>query len=273
MKITIAHSPDADDAFMFYALASGKIDTGSFTVEHQLKDIQTLNEWALEGKYEVTAISFHAYPYLQDKYALLTTGGSFGEKDYGPMVVKRPETVEIETIGVPGTRTTAFLLLQLWNPELEYKVIPFDQILDAVVEKEIDAGLIIHEGQLFFQDLGLQVVQNFGSWWYERYQLPLPLGGNAIRRDLPDDLKHKVAGWIKASIQYGLDHREKAVAYALQFGRGLSHARADEFVGMYVNERTLDLGKEGKKAVQLLLDLGYEKGLILNKARLDWVHR
>lgn len=271
MKITLAHSPDADDAFMFYGLAAGKVNTGDVVVEHKLQDIQTLNEWALEGKYEITALSFHAYPYVQDQYALLSTGASFGEKDYGPMVVKRPETAEITTIAVPGVKTTAFLLLKLWNPEIDFKVVPFDQIIEAVVEKEVDAGMIIHEGQLFFQDFGLEVVQNFGRWWHDLHQLPLPLGGNAVRRNLPKELQHKIAGWIKASIHYSLEHREQAVKHAMQYGRGLSVARADEFIGMYVNERTLEMGKEGKKAVQLLLDLGYEEGLILNKPKLDWI--
>ena len=272
MKITIAHSPDADDAFMFYALANGKIDTDGVEIAHKLCDIQTLNEAAEEGKYEVTAISYHAYPYVQDKYAMMTTGGSFGEKDYGPMVVKRPETAAINTVAVPGVKTTAFLLLKLWNPDIDYKVVPFDQILDAVLEKEVDAGLIIHEGQLMVDELALEVVENFGTWWYNRYQLPLPLGGNAVLRSLDPALQKKLAKWVHASIQFGLEHRQKALEHALKFSRELPHKKADRFVGMYVNERTLELGKEGKKAVQTLLDLGYERGLILNKAKLDWIH-
>ncbi len=272
MKITIAHSPDADDAFMFYALANSKIDTDDIAVEHKLCDIQTLNEAAETGKYEVTAISYHAYPTVQDKYAMMTTGGSFGEKDYGPMIVKRPETAEINTVAVPGTKTTAFLLLKLWNPDIDYKVIPFDQIIDAVLEKEVDAGLIIHEGQLMLEQYDLEMVQNFGSWWHELYKLPLPLGGNAVRRDLAPALQKKLARWIHASIQFGLEHREKALEYALKFARDLPYKKADQFVGMYVNERTLHLGDAGKKGVQTLLNLGYEKGLILNRANLDWVN-
>lgn len=272
MKITIAHSPDADDAFMFYALANGKIDTGGIEVEHKLCDIQTLNEAAERGQYEVTAISYHAYPYVQNQYAMMTTGGSFGEKDYGPMIIKKRGTAEIDTVAVPGLKTTAFLLLKLWNPDVAFKVVPFNQIIDTVLEGEVDAGLIIHEGQLMYEEFDLEVVQNFGSWWYDRYQLPLPLGGNAVRRDMEPSLQKKLAKWVHASIQFGLEHREKALEYALKFARDLPHQKADQFVGMYVNERTLDLGKEGKKAVQTLLDLGYEQGLILNKAKLDWVH-
>lgn len=271
MKLTLAHSPDADDAFMFYALAGGKVGTEDFVVEHQLKDIQTLNEWAREGKYEITALSFHAYPEVQDKYALLTTGASFGEKDYGPIVVKRPECKKIKVVGVPGTKTTAFLLLKLWNPGLEFKTIPFDQILKAVADKSVDAGLVIHEGQLFYRQMGLEEVVNFGRWWHEQHHLPLPLGGNALRRDLAPALQKKIAKWVRASIEYGLAYREAALDYALKFSRDLPVAKVDQFVGMYVNERTVEMGEEGKKAVQLLLNLGYEKGIIAKKTKLDWV--
>lgn len=261
-KITIAHSPDADDAFMFWALATGKIDTEGVIVEHQLKDIQALNELALEGRYEVTALSFAAYPDVQNQYALLTTGASFGERDYGPIVVQRPVSARHLLVGVPGTRTTAFLLLKLWNPHIEYRVFPFDQILSAVVQKKVDAGLLIHEGQLTFKEMGLKEVIHFGRWWFDQYRLPLPLGGNVVRRDLPKDLQEKISGWIRASIEYGLKNRTAALDYALKFTRGLHPQKADRFVGMYVNERTLDMGEEGKKAIQTLLDLGYKQGLL-----------
>ncbi|MDO8527576.1 MAG: MqnA/MqnD/SBP family protein [Deltaproteobacteria bacterium] len=273
MKITLAHSPDADDAFMFYGLATGKIDTEGVTIVHELRDIQTLNEWAREGKYEITAISWHAYPEIQDKYAPLVTGGSFGEKDYGPMIVKRADRPFFKdgVIGVPGTKTTAFLLLRLWYPDVEYKVIPFDKIPQAVVSGEVDAGLLIHEGQLFYKELGLEEVVNFGKWWYDQYQMTLPLGGNIVRRDLSQELQKKIAKWLQQSFEYSLAHRAQALDHALQFARDLPTAKADQFVGMYVNERTIDMGDEGKKAVQLILDLGYKQKIISQKAHLDWI--
>jgi len=272
MKITLAHSPDADDAFMFYGLATGKIDTGDVKIEHKLQDIQTLNEWALEGRYEITALSFHAYPSVQKKYAMCVAGASFGEKDYGPLLVRLPYGSRYHmVVGVPGTKTTAFLLLKLWKPDVEFKVIPFDKILNAVVSKEVDAGLIIHEGQLFYESLGLESVLNFGEWWYAQHKLPLPLGGNGIRRDLSKELQHKLAGWLRASIEYSLSHRKEAVQHALQYSRDLPVEKADQFVGMYVNERTVDMGDDGKKAVQLLLDLGYRNKIISQPTQMDWI--
>ena len=191
-KITIAHSPDADDAFMFYALANGHVDTEGIEVEHQLKDIQTLNQWAHDGRYEVTAISFHAYPEVQEQYQLVPTGGSYGEKDYGPMIVKKPQTKNIRKVAIPGMKTTAFLLFKLWDSDLDFVEMPFDQIMDAVLENKVDAGLIIHEGQLRYEEMGLECVINFGAWWYDQFKLPLPLGGNIIRRDIPEDLRKKI---------------------------------------------------------------------------------
>ena len=275
MKITIAHSPDADDAFMFYALARGKIDTGSVQVEHVLKDIQTLNEWALEGRFEASAISYHAYPEISSKYALLATGGSFGEADYGPMLVAKKsftlEELKNKTIAVPGAKTTAFLLLRLLLPEIKCQVLPFDTILDAVASDQVPVGLIIHEGQLTYAEQGLTQILNFGRWWHDQYQLPLPLGGVVVRRDLGRELQQNIARWILQSIQYGINHCAEAADYAGQFGRGLSPQTIQKFVQMYVNQRTVDLATPGKKAVELLLKLGTEKNIITHPYTLDWV--
>ena len=272
--ICIAHSPDSDDAFMFYALAKGKIDTGEFECVHKLDDIETLNQAALEGKYEVTAVSIHAYAYLHERYALLTCGASMGE-GYGPILVSSvpfsTDQLSEHSIGVPGERTSALLALKLFQPDFEYRVIPFDQIIPSVQRQEVDAGLVIHEGQLTYLGDGLHKVLDVGEWWLETTGLPLPLGGNVIRRDLGKDMIHQVSRLIKESIQYGLSHREEALAYALQFGRGLDSGQADEFVGMYVNERTLDYGEDGKKAVQLLLDRGHEAGIIPHRVEVDFI--
>jgi len=272
--ICIAHSPDSDDAFMFYALAKGKIDTGEFEFVHELDDIEALNQAALEGKYEVSAVSIHAYAYLHERYALLTSGASMGE-GYGPILVSSvpfsTDQLSEHSIGVPGERTSALLALKLFQPDFEYRVIPFDQIIPSVQRKEVDAGLVIHEGQLTYLGDGLHKVLDVGEWWLKTTGLPLPLGGNVIRRDLGEDTIHLVSRLIKESIQYGLSHREEALAYALQFGRGLDFGQADEFVGMYVNERTLDYGEDGKKAVQLLLDRGHEAGIIPHRVEVDFI--
>ena len=272
--IRIAHSPDSDDAFMFYALAKNKIESEMFEFVHKLADIEELNQAALEGKYEVTAVSIHAYAYLHERYALLGCGASMGE-GYGPILVSsipftRDELSE-HKIGVPGERTSALLALKLFQSDFQYQVMPFDQIVPAVQRREVDAGLVIHEGQLTYLGDGLHKVLDLGEWWMETTGLPLPLGGNVIRRDLGQDTIHQVSRLIKESIQYGLSHREEALDYALEFGRGLDTRQVDEFVGMYVNDRTVDYGEDGKKAVQLLLDMGHEAGIISYRVAVDFV--
>jgi 1,4-dihydroxy-6-naphthoate synthase len=274
--ISIAHSPDSDDAFMFYGLATNKVRRRNLKFTHTLCDIQTLNQRAIEGAglYDVTAISFHAYPYIQDNYALLTTGGSLGE-GYGPMVVARhaydPEEIKRVRIAVPGTLTTAYLALKLFAPEIETEVVPFDQILAQVQDGRQEAGLIIHEGQLTYSSIGLFRVIDLGKWWQETQGLPLPLGGNAIRRELGPQLMATVAGAVRDSIRYALDHREEALQYAMQFARDLEPQLADKFVGMYVNEHTLDYGDDGREAISRLLDLGYQAGIIPHPARIEFV--
>ena len=275
-EITIAHSPDSDDAFMFYGLATGKVRSPGIRYTHTLCDIQTLNQRAREGDgfYDVTAISFHAYPYIQDKYALLPSGGSVGE-DYGPMIVARrdysPDEIKRKRIAVPGTLTTAYLVLKLFAPDSETEVVPFDQIIRQVLEGKHEAGLIIHEGQLTFHKAGLYRIMDMGVWWRRLTGLPLPLGGNAIRRNLGPELTATVARALRDSIQYALDHRDQALAYALQFARDLEPQLADRFVGMYVNERTLDYGIDGRAAVRRLLEMGYEAGVIPYRAKVDFV--
>ena len=272
--IAVAHSPDSDDAFMFYALATNKIRTPGLRFTHTLCDIETLNQKAREGVYDVSAISFHAYPYVQDKYALMSCGGSVGE-GYGPMIVSpRPFTAaEIKTkrIAVPGTLTTAYLALQLFAPGVESEVVPFDQIIPQVLEGKYEAGLIIHEGQLTYDRSGLHRIVDLGKWWQKVTGLPLPLGGNAIRRALGPELMTAVTAALRESIQYGLDHREEALSYAMQFARDLDSQSADKFVGMYVNERTLDYGNDGREAVRRLLDMGHKAGIIGPEAKVDWV--
>src|SRR5215471_16625174 len=273
-EISVAHSPDSDDAFMFYGLATHKVRTPGLRFTHTLCDIETLNQKAREGVYDVTAISFHAYPYIQDKYALMACGGSVGE-GYGPMIVSpRPFTAnEIKTkrIAVPGTLTTAYLALNLFAPGVDTEVVPFDQIIPQVLEGKYEAGLIIHEGQLTYDKSGSHCIVDLGIWWQKVTGLPLPLGGNAIRRSLGPQLMAAVSQALRESIQYALDHREEALAYAMQFARDLDPQSADAFVGMYVNERTLDYGPDGREAVRRLLDMGHKAGIIGPEAKVDWV--
>ena len=264
--IHLAHSPDSDDAFMFYALAQHKIATEDVEFVHVLQDIQTLNEWAKHGKYEVTALSFHAYALLADRYALLPHGASMGE-GYGPVIISHKPLSESDAkqtvIASPGGLTTAHLLLKIWHPEVQTRVMPFDKILPAVLSGEVAAGLLIHEGQLTYADEGAHKVVDFGEWWSEREPgLPLPLGGNGIRKDLGPSLMRQVSRLLKASIEYGLSDRERGLDHAATFARGLDRKLMDRFVGMYVNQRTVDYGAAGRKAVQRLLDLGAERGLI-----------
>jgi 1,4-dihydroxy-6-naphthoate synthase len=261
---------------MFYALATNKVRVPGLRFTHTLCDIETLNHKAMDGNgaYDVTAISFHAYPYIQKSYALLPSGGSVGE-GYGPMIVaKHPYSVsEIprKRIAVPGKLTTAYLVLNLFAPGIETEVVPFDQIIPQVTEGKYDAGLIIHEGQLSYSKSGLQRVLDLGRWWHEQTGLPLPLGGNAIRRSLGPELMSSVGGALRESIQHALDHREPALAYALQFARDLDPQLADKFVGMYVNERTLDYGADGREAVRRLLEMGYKAGIIPYEAKVEFV--
>ena len=275
-EITVAHSPDCDDAFMFYGLATNKVRRRGFKFTHTLCDIQTLNQRAMDGAglYDVTAISLHAYPYVQQNYALLPTGGSMGE-GYGPMIVARhaytPDEIRHIRVAVPGVLTTAYLVLKLFCPDIPTEVVPFDQIIPQVLEGKQRAGLIIHEGQLTYGKAGLFRVVDLGKWWHESQGLPLPLGGNAIRRALGPELMTSVAGAIRESIQYGLDHREEALAYSLQFARDLEPELADKFVGMYVNQRTLDYGEDGRNAVCRLLELGHQAGLIPHPAQVEFV--
>jgi 1,4-dihydroxy-6-naphthoate synthase len=264
-KITVAHSPDSDDAFMFFGLASGAVDTGGLVVDQVLADIETLNRAAFEGKYEVTAVSFHAYAHLADKYALLPHGASMGD-NYGPIVVARaggPTGVKGGRIAIPGTLTTAYLALRLYEPDFEYVVVPFDEIQQAVLDGKAEAGLLIHEGQLTYQDDGLKKIVDLGEWWSERTGgLPLPLGGNIIRRDLGEAMIAKVSKMLHDSIAHALSHREEAVEYALQFGRGLDRAKTDRFVGMYVNDLTLSYGERGRAGLERLMNDAFDKGLI-----------
>ena len=273
-EITVAHSPDSDDAFMFYGLATNKFRVPGIKCTHTLCDIETLNRYAREGVYDVTAISIHAYPYVQQHYALLPTGGSVGE-GYGPMIVaQRPYSasdIKRKRIAVPGIMTTAYLVLQLFAPGIETEVVPFDQILPQIQEGKQEAGLVIHEGQLTYDRVGLHRVVDLGQWWQKVTGLPLPLGGNAIRRSLGPRLISAVTSAIRASIQYGLEHREEALAYAMQFARDLDVELADKFIGMYVNERTLDYGPEGREAVRRLLEMGHHAGIISEESRLEFV--
>jgi 1,4-dihydroxy-6-naphthoate synthase len=277
--IRLGHSPDPDDAFMFYALAEDLIPTGGFRFEHILHDIETLNAWAGEGRLEVTAVSIHAYAHLAERYRLLPHGASMGE-GYGPMVVVREDrTIEPGQlpelrVAVPGLLTSAFLELQLAVGRIAEPVItPFDRILDVVEAGEVDAGLVIHEGQLTYRSQGLRSILELGEWWHELTGgLPLPLGGNTVRRDLDEgDTMARLSRLLRASIAYSLEHRAPALAYAERFGRGLDDALADEFVGMYVNERTLDYGDEGRAAVEELLRRGHEAGLVPSVPVVDWV--
>jgi 1,4-dihydroxy-6-naphthoate synthase len=273
-EITVAHSPDSDDAFMFYGLATHKVRVPGLRFTHTLCDIETLNRKAQEGVYDVTAISFHAYPYIQDHYALLPSGGSVGE-GYGPMIVAprafSAADVKKKRIAVPGKLTTAYLALKLFAPGIEVDVVPFDQIIPQVLEGKYEAGLIIHEGQLSYSKAGLYRIVDLGKWWQKVTGLPLPLGGNAIRRALGPELMQNVSTALHNSIQYALDHREEALAYAMQFARDLDSQLADKFVGMYVNERTLDYGPDGREAVRRLLDMGHKAGIIPHAANVEFV--
>jgi 5,8-dihydroxy-2-naphthoate synthase len=272
--IRIAHSPDSDDAFMFYALAEGKIDTDGIVYIHELADIETLNQRALRGELEVTAVSIHAYAYLADRYALLPHGASMGDR-YGPRLVARtPKTrrdVRGRRIAVPGALTTAFLALKLYEPEFTALQVPFDKIEEAVLNDDADMGLLIHEGQLTYAESGLSLVEDMGEWWYQETGLPLPLGGNVIRKDLGPDLIATISRHLYDSIAYGLAHRHKALDHAMRYARGLERERADTFVGMYVNDLTLDYGERGREAVRRLLARGVEAGIIPHKVTVEFV--
>jgi 5,8-dihydroxy-2-naphthoate synthase len=273
--IRVGHSPDPDDAFMFHALANDKIDTGRYRFTHELQDIETLNQRALAGELELTAVSLHGYAYVTDKYALCSCGASVGD-NYGPMVVSRspgdPEWLIDRRIAIPGELTTAFLALRLLlGDRFTYDIVPFDQILDVVAQGKADAGLIIHEGQLTYADKGLSLIVDLGKWWHDETDLPLPLGGNAIRKDLGGKAMEEVTALLKQSIEYGLDHRQEALAHALQYGRDLDTTKADRFVGMYVNDWTLDFGPRGREAVATLLRRGFEEGIIPRPVELEFI--
>jgi 1,4-dihydroxy-6-naphthoate synthase len=275
LHMQLGHSPDSDDAFMFYGLAENKVDSEGLEFEHILRDIQTLNDWAREGKLECTAISVHAYAYVHDKYAILSHGASMGD-GYGPMVVtKQPMTVEElrgKHIAIPGKLTSAFLALSLYLGEpFDYAVVPFDQIMDAVHAGQADAGLIIHEGQLTHKAEGLHTVVDLGAWWKSETGLPLPLGVNAIRKDLPPDVQLRASRALKASIVYGLQHRKDALDHAMQFARDMETSTADTFVGMYVNDWTVDLGEKGKESIRLFLGRGAQAGLVPNVGEVEFV--
>jgi len=272
--IHLAHSPDSDDAFMFYALADGQIDTQGLSYVHELQDIETLNSRALRGELDVTAVSIHAYAYLSDRYALLPHGASMGD-GYGPMLVSREPMKKADIvsrpIAVPGMMTSAYLALKLFQPDFVPVVVPFDQIEDAVLRGEVDAGLLIHEGQLTYEDDGLHLIADMGAWWLEKTGLPLPLGGNVIRKDMPRDLQKKVSRHLRASIAYGLDHRKNALDHAMRFARGLDRSKADTFVSMYVNDWTLDYGERGRRAIRLFLDEGVKSGVITRPVTVEFV--
>jgi 1,4-dihydroxy-6-naphthoate synthase len=275
--IHVAHSPDSDDAFMFYALAEGKIDTGNLRYVHELADIETLNRRALAGELEVSAVSIHAYAHLANRYALLGSGASMGD-GYGPRLVARTprpssprDALRGSRVGVPGKLTTAYLALSLFQPAFEAVVLPFDRVEEAVEAGEVEAGLLIHEGQLTYADRGLELWADLGAWWLDESGLPLPLGGNVVRRDLGSQVMAQIARDLRASIRYGLEHRGPALAHARRFSRGLSPERTDAFVGMYVNQWTLDYGPRGRAAVQHLLDEGHRAGVIPAPVRVDFV--
>ena len=272
--IHLAHSPDSDDAFMFYALADGMIDTQGVSYVHELQDIETLNRRAMRGELDVTAVSIHAYAYLSDTYALLPHGASMGD-GYGPKLVARePLTragVADKRIAVPGLMTSAYLSLRLFQPDFVPVVVPFDQIEQAVIAGDTDAGLLIHESQLTYADEGLHLIADMGAWWLEKTGLPLPLGGNVIRKDMPRDLQKKVSRHLRASIAYGLEHRDNALDHAMRYARGLDRGKADTFVGMYVNSWTLDYGDRGRAAIRLFLDEGVKSGVITRPVTVEFV--
>ena len=275
--IHVAHSPDSDDAFMFYALAEHKLDTGDLRYVHELADIESLNQRALTGELEVSAVSIHAYAYLADRYALLASGSSMGD-GYGPRLVSRrsrPENPRAGIaglrVGVPGLRTTAYLALKLYQPDIEAVVIPFDQIGAAIEAGTVDVGLLIHEGQLTYADDGFALWEDLGAWWLAETGLPLPLGGNVVRRDLGPALTAQIARDLRASIEYGLAHRAPALAHASRYNRGIGEERTDRFVGMYVNQWTVDYGERGRAAVRLLLDRAFEAGIIPHRVKVEFV--
>src|SRR6266480_1626859 len=271
--ITVAHSPDSDDAFMFYGLATNKLDTGNLSFTHVLKDIQTLNEEAFRGTYDVSAISFHAYAYIADKYVLLPHGASIGD-NYGPVLVSREltraEDISRLKIAVPGILTSAFLALRIFTPDFQYEVVPFDKIIEAVQSGQCDAGLLIHEGQLFYESIGLHKILDLGEWWHERTGLPLPMGGNAIRRELGPKIIRQVSHCLSESIRYSLANREDALEYAMQFARDMDTGLADRFVAMWVNDLTLDYTDRGREAVQRILTEGFEQGIIPNLPTVEF---
>jgi len=274
VKLSLAHSPDSDDAFMFYGLAKGHVPTGGLEITHVLKDIQTLNEEARRGVHEITAISFHAWPHVADRYALMPCGGSIGD-GYGPLLVAReplaPSEVARKRVAIPGTLTTAYLALRLFAPGAETRVVPFDRILDEVREGRADVGLVIHEGQLTYGGEGLHKVADLGAWWKEETSLPLPLGGNAVRRDLGEELMQRLTRLVRETVRFSLAHRQDALAYAMSFARGMDPGVADRFVGMWVNEMTLDCGERGRRAVQELYDRGHAAGVLPRAVRADFV--
>jgi 1,4-dihydroxy-6-naphthoate synthase len=272
LEIVCAHSPDSDDAFMFYAMATKKVRSRFLNFRHVLEDIETLNKKAVQGLYELTAISYHAYPYVADKYVLMASGSSVGD-GYGPLVVSSkhmlPDELKGKKIAIPGTMTTAFLTMKLFQPDFEQVVLPFDRILEAVKNHDVDAGLIIHEGQLTYGHGGLHAVIDLGKWFKTQYGLPLPLGANALRRDLSPEVQAECARMMRESIQHSLEHREEALNYAMQFARDLDLTSAEQFVGMYVNDHTVDGGEIVPRAAQKLLDLGFEAGLIPHKTTVE----
>jgi len=273
--IQVGHSPDPDDAFMFHALANDKVETGKYRFTHELQDIETLNQRAFKAELELTAVSLHGYAYLTDTYAICSCGASIGDQ-YGPMVVAREnwkiDDLRGKTIAIPGKLTTAFLSLKLLlGDDFKYEIHPFDEILNLVEQGKVDAGLIIHEGQLTYANQGLKLVVDMGVWWYEETGLPLPLGANAIRKDMGMEMMEEVTAILKKSIQYGLDNRKEALEHALKYGRDLNMESADKFVGMYVNDWTLDFGERGREAVATLLNRGYEAGIIPNPVKLEFI--
>lgn len=272
--IKIAHSPDSDDAFMFWALATDRLKLPGYRLEHTLTDIETLNQEALKGTYEISAISFHAYPYVRDRYKIMSCGASFGDR-YGPMLVAREQITRDEArtmrVAVPGEWTTALLALRLWEPNIQYDVVPFDQILTKVKTGEYPAGLIIHEGQLTYKNEGFHKIIDMGEWWFEKTGLPLPLGCNIIRKDLGDELIRQLDALLKESIQMGLNQKSESIPYARQFARGMDEGETNEFVSMYVNDWTLGYGDRGKQAVELLLAEGFRKGILPYPANPEFV--
>ena len=273
-EIVSAHSPDSDDAFMFYGLATRKVRSSRVVFRHVLSDIETLNRKAMEGVYDLSAISYHAYPYVADKYVLMASGSSVGD-GYGPMIVAthpmEPEEIKGRKIAIPGTLTTAYLALKIFEPDFEAVVVPFDKILETVQNGAADAGLIIHEAQLTYNKCGFHRVIDMGKWWKDKYGMPLPLGGNVLLRSLADDVKSECCRMMRESIQYALDNHAEALEYAMQFARDMEPRLAEKFIGMYVNHYTLDAGEVVPKAVQKLLDLGYEAGLVPSRVQVEFV--